>query len=102
MIDPAARNDMLARTLAESDVAVVLLDVVIGYGAHEDPAGNLAAILAAAKANRPAVVVSVCGTEGDPQVYSAQVRTLEQAGAVVAPSNAQAAALAASVLRRLS
>ncbi len=102
MIDPAVRNDILVRTLAESDVAVVLLDVVIGYGAHEDPAGDLAAILAAAKAPRPAVVVSVCGTEGDPQVYSAQVRTLEKAGAIVAPSNAQAAALAASVLRRLS
>jgi hypothetical protein len=41
----------------------------------------------------------VCGTEADPQVYSRQVRTLESAGVIVAPSNAHAAELALRALR---
>lgn len=101
MIDPAVRNDVLRKTLAEADCAVVLLDVVIGYGAHADPAGDLAAVLAGRAADGPVVVASVTGTEGDPQVYSEQVRKLKKSGVVVMPSNARAAALAVAIARRL-
>jgi FdrA protein len=100
MIDPAIRSEHLARALAEPGVAVVLLDVVIGHGAHDDPAGAVVAALAEKASDGPAVVASVCGTEGDPQVYSAQVRALESAGVIVAPSNAQAAEIALQIGRR--
>ena len=100
MIEPKARQEPLTRSLAAPEVAVVLLDVVIGYGAHADPAGVVAEALAAAGGNGPAVVASVCGTEGDPQVLSAQVRILEQAGVIVAPSNARAAEIALDLSRR--
>jgi FdrA protein len=50
-------------------------------------------------AERALVVASVCGTDADPQGYSRQVRTLEAAGVVVAPSNAHAAELAVRALR---
>jgi FdrA protein len=77
---------------------VILLDVVLGHGAHPDPAGELAPALRAARAARPlAIVASVCGTDADPQSRAAQVAALREAGAVVMDSNAQAARLAALI-----
>ena len=72
----------------------MLLDVILGWGAHADPAGQLVRALGARPADGPAIVASVTGTEADPQVRSAQVRKLTEAGVVVAPSNAAAAAIA--------
>ena len=95
MIEPALRNEALVRALKDQSVAVVLLDVVIGYGAHSDPAGLVAA---AVKGTKKTVVASVTGTDEDPQRYSAQVRTLRSAGALVAASNAAAARLAAAAV----
>jgi FdrA protein len=98
MIDPEVRNQLLSKTLTDPAVGVVLLDVVIGYGAHADPAGLIASVLKAAPVNRPVIVASVTGTDGDPQNYSSQAAKLSAAGVMVASSNAQAAALAASAL----
>jgi FdrA protein len=100
MIQPAARNDALRQSLAEADTAAVLIDVVIGLGAHPDPAGAVADVVADARGARPIIVASVCGTEADPQVHSAQVSKLEAAGILVAPSNARAAEVALAVSRR--
>jgi FdrA protein len=94
MIDPAQRNKALASAMGEREIAVVLLDVVIGYGAHEDPAGEIAATLAAPADGPPTVVASVCGTADDPQGYDHQVQILEDAGVIVARSNAEAAEIA--------
>ena len=95
MIDPALRNEHLTRALQEKGVGVILLDVVIGYGAHRDPAGLIAEVLGKSKGRKPALIASVTGTESDPQIYSRQVKTLRAAGVTVAVSNAQAARLAA-------
>lgn len=100
MIDPALRNHGLRAALADPTVAVVLLDVVLGYGGHEDPAGAVAAVAASAPAPRPAIVASVVGTDGDPQNRAAQLGKLEKAGILVAASNAQAAELAVAIARR--
>ena len=94
MIDPAIRTDMLRATLADETIAVVLIDLVIGTGAHANPAAEIAAALRDASAGRPYVVASVTGTEDDPQVRSRQVAALERAGVLVTPSNAHAAELA--------
>jgi succinyl-CoA synthetase alpha subunit len=94
MIDPSVRDDALRAALVDPEVAVILVDLVIGYGAHADPAGHLAEILADRSDSAPVIVASVTGTELDPQVRSAQVRRLEEAGILVAPSNAQACELA--------
>ena len=94
MIEPEIRNDHVARALADPDVGVVLVDVVLGYGAHENPAGVLLKVL---KGEKP-VVASVTGTEQDPQVWSRQVALLCEAGVIVAASNAHAAELAASLV----
>ncbi len=98
MIDPELRNEQLAKVLADPAVGVVLLDLVIGYGAHQDPAGLVADALAAAGSARPTVIASITGTDADPQGYSRQKSRLETAGVSVAASNAQAALLAARLL----
>ncbi|HEX6981022.1 MAG TPA: acyl-CoA synthetase FdrA [Alphaproteobacteria bacterium] len=99
MIDPSVRDDMLRETLKDRRVGAVLIDVVIGFGAHPDPAGHLASIVADASRDGPPIIGSVTGTEDDPQVRSRQIATLERAGVIVAPSNAQAAELALAACR---
>jgi FdrA protein len=93
MIEPAVRDAPLAAALADANVGVVLLDVVLGHGAHVDPAGHLAQALAGRR-DGPVIAASVTGTDADPQPRAAQVRKLETAGVFVAESNADAAALA--------
>ncbi len=105
MIEPALRDAEVARALADPNVAVVLVDCVLGYGAHPDPAGSLAdAVRYVAQAGpadrRSAVVASVTGTDRDPQGYREQRRRLEAAGVLVADSNAQAAEWVAAWLRQ--
>jgi len=95
MIDPELRMAELRRVLRARDTAVVLLDVVIGYGAHADPAAGIAEVLRGAGTRSPAVIASVTGTDADPQNYARQVATLRAAGVRVAASNAAAARLAA-------
>jgi FdrA protein len=97
MIDGSVRREWIAREAADPSVAVIMLDVVLGYGAHRDPAGELAPAIAAVR-NDVAVVASVCGTEADPQDLSRQAATLRDAGAIVMPSNAQAARLAGRIV----
>lgn len=94
MIEPAIRNDHIARAMADPAVGAILLDVVLGSGTHENPA---AVLLGAVKGGKP-VIASVTGTEQDPQVWSRQVARLRDAGVLVAASNAHAAELAARIV----
>jgi FdrA protein len=87
MIDATLRLERLQRELADPDCAVVLLDVVLGHGAHLDPAADLAAAIDGAA--KP-VVVSLVGTRDDPQGRDGQAQRLAAAGAVVHASNAAA------------
>src|SRR5260221_14542805 len=95
------RTPHLAKALADPSAAVVLLDVVLGYGAHRDPASFIAEAVAAAPGDRrPIVVASVCGTAGDPQGYDAQIAKLRAAGIIIGSSKAQAPGRAPAVLWR--
>ena len=99
MIDPTVRDGAILEALNDRAVGVVLVDMVIGYGAHGDPAGHLAGLLADHGADdRPVIIASVTGTDDDPQRRSAQAEMLEAAGVRVAPSNADAAALALAAI----
>lgn len=106
MIDGAVRRERIVQDAADPATAVLLLDVVLGYGAHPDPAAELLPALETARgAARAAgrglsIVASVTGTERDPQVRSAQAAALRRAGVVVMDSNAQAARLAALIAAR--
>jgi succinyl-CoA synthetase alpha subunit len=103
MIDPRLRNEHIVAAGADPETAVILLDVVLGYGSQDDPAGAMgpaiedARAAAAAHGRSVAVVASVCGTDADPQGLSDQERRLAAAGVLLAPSNARAARLAAEI-----
>lgn len=100
MIDPTVRDEAFVEALARQDLAAILCDVVIGYGAHDDPAGHLAALVSANQTSLgPAIFASVCGTDGDPQGRAGQIAKLEAAGVHVAPSNADAARWALTAVR---
>ena len=100
MIDQTARIERLLQEAADPQVRVIVLDVVIGWGAHPDPAGELAVAIAqakrfAAKAGRELAVIGfVCGTELDPQGLAKQEATLRAVGMVLAGNSANAAWLA--------
>ncbi|GCE00118.1 FdrA family protein [Embleya hyalina] len=101
MIDPSLRLERLAEELADPAAAVLLLDVVLGHGAHADPAADLAAVLRTAGPDAPVVLISLCGTDLDPQDLEAQARTLADAGAEVHLSNAEAARRAVAIVEGL-
>jgi FdrA protein len=90
MIDLGPRLAMLAQAAGDPSVGVLLLDVVLGHAAHPDPAAELAPAIRDASAALP-VVVSLIGTPDDPQGLARQALALQQAGAHVCLSNAQAA-----------
>jgi FdrA protein len=94
MVDLTTRLELLDAASGDGRTGCVLLDVVCGHGAHADPAAELAGAVRRA-ADRATVVVRVCGTDADPQDAARQAATLRDAGAIVAPSNAAAARLAA-------
>jgi FdrA protein len=104
MIDQTLRLERIAAEAARPGGRVLLLDVVLGHGAHPDPAAELAPALAdaVAAADDLAVVVSLCGTTGDPQARDAQVASFVQAGASVHLSNANAARKAVELLGGVS
>jgi FdrA protein len=104
MIDYDLRVRRLLQEASDPEVAVIVLDVVLGYGAHPNPAGELGPAIRKARGQRAEtgrdliVIASVTGTEADPQRLSRQVRALEEAGAIVASCNAAVARLAGFVL----
>jgi FdrA protein len=91
MIDATLRAERLARESADPSASVVLMDIVLGYGADADPAARLAPAIAGAITAGLAVVVALIGTEADPQGLDDQGRRLAGAGAAVFTSNAAAA-----------
>ena len=97
MIEPAVRDRPLADALADPAVGVILLDVVLGLGAHPDPAGHLASVLAGSR-HGPLLLASVTGTDRDPQPRSEQVSKLAEVGVIVADSNADAAMMALTAI----
>lgn len=106
MIDPSARIERFASDALDPSTAVIVLDVVLGFAAHDDPAGALAPAIAQAMAvsakerRHLSIVAFVCGTEGDPQRLSVQLRRLREAGAIVQPNSTAAARLAGEIAVR--
>jgi hypothetical protein len=104
MIDNDLRIRRLLQEARDPQTAVVMLDVVLGYGAHPDPASELgqavqkAQGLAQGEGRELLVVASVTGTEADPQCLSRSVATLTGSGVTICDSNAAAARLAGLIV----
>jgi succinyl-CoA synthetase alpha subunit len=107
MIDATLRRERILREGADPEVALVLLDFVLGAISSADPAGDLLGAIGAAReaaqhrGGHLCVAASVCGTEEDEQRFDHQVERLEAAGVLVFPSNAQAARFSREVALRV-
>jgi Succinyl-CoA synthetase, alpha subunit len=107
MIDPSLRAERVVQEAEDPEVAVIQVDCVIGYGSHPDPAADLSDAIRQAKeiaqkAGRYiTVVATICGTDADPQGKAASRKKLEDAGAIVLPSNAQATRFTQLLLENL-
>jgi succinyl-CoA synthetase alpha subunit len=107
MIDPSLRDERVAADAADPTTAVILVDVVLGYGSADDPISGLLQVLGSARSSAKsagrhlAVVAHVCGTDADPQRRADVIDQLRATGALVASSNAQAARWAAHIVTRL-
>jgi succinyl-CoA synthetase alpha subunit len=102
MIDYSLRNRRILEEAQHPETALILLDVVLGYGSNMDPVRELAPVIRDARAKRPLIFAcSVTGTPRDPQNRTKVVEGLEAAGARVFPSNAAASKFAAQVARSL-
>lgn len=101
MIDPSLRSERLIKEVKDPETAVLLLDCVIGYGSHDDPAGELIKAInkAMEHAQHPiTIIASVCGTSSDPQNRAEQENKLRSAGVIVMDTNTQAARLATNLV----
>lgn len=104
MLEPGLREERLLKEAADPSVAAILLDFVLGYGGHPDPAGVSVAALRRARSvaeqhgRHLPIVTSVCGTDQDPQVFGRQVQLLTEAGVIISSTNARAARLTAQIV----
>jgi succinyl-CoA synthetase alpha subunit len=104
MIDPSLRDARIRHEVADPSTAVVLFDVVLGYGSAAEPTAGLVGVIGSARAaaqaegRRVVFIGHVCGTDQDPQNRAAIVSALKSAGVLVASSNAEAALWSASII----
>lgn len=104
MIDYRLRTERIVQEASDAQTAILLLDVVLGFGSNADPAAELAPALKQAreiaeKAGRAFICVGhICGTDGDPQGLATQARALQAAGMILTDSNAQATRLARAIV----
>ncbi len=104
MIDPTKRIELLKQAGEDPETAVILLDIVLGYGSHQDMASELAPTIKSLKeatqaAGRElAVIATIVGTDLDPQDSNEQAEILTAAGVILCQSNAQAVKQALALL----
>jgi FdrA protein len=103
MIDFSLRKLRILQEAKDPETAVILIDVELGYGSNDDPAGQLVPVIQQAKVlakeagRHLPVVASIVGTEGDFQGLASQEKTLLSAGVLIMPSNAQATLVSALI-----
>jgi FdrA protein len=100
MIDPSLRNERMERESRNPEVGAIVLDVVLGYGAHPDPATDLAHLTEEALRRRSdlTIAVSLCGAKADAQGVDDQAKRLIDAGAHVTRNSASAARIALAAI----
>lgn len=107
VMDPSILNERLVQEGSDPETAVLLFDLLLGYGVHEDPAGTIADSLREIRAKSEAenryicMVASICGTDLDPQDYQKQKKTLEDLGVIVLESNGRAALLSGLIAKEV-
>ena len=106
MIDGTMRKQRILAEGRDPQVAILLLDFILGYNASMDPVGELLeAIFEAKKAAQArggalTVVASICGTDDDPQDLSLQTKALQESDVIVFQSNAKAARFCSELIQK--
>lgn len=107
MIDSSLRVQRLEQEARDPEVALILLDIVLGYGSNMDPASDIIPAIVkakqiAAEAQRELIFVAyVCGSANDPQGYEKQTQQFRDAGVLMFRSNVEAAEFSAAVLSQI-
>jgi len=103
MIDFSLRNSRIASEAADPETAVILFDLVLGYGSNPDPLTEFVETVVNIKQkyNKVSFICSVTGTESDPQDRKEIVNTLKRSDILVCSSNAEAAFLSAAIIEEL-
>lgn len=107
MIEPSLRDERVLAAAQDPTVAVILVDLVLGYGSHLDPGSSLAAAathaieIARSRNKDLLVIASITGTDQDPQGLHKQRKALEEAGLIIASNNAAAAEAAFTAIDRI-
>ncbi len=102
MIDFRFRKERLLKEVKDNEVAVILFDIVLGYGANMNPAAEMIEAIKKARSvnKRVSFVASVIGTEKDPQGLNSQVEELKKEGVLVYPSSTRATQVALKIAKR--
>jgi len=104
VMDPTILCDRLTQEGNDPETAVILFDIILGHGVHEDPVGCIEDTLRSIQENAAAedryicMIASVCGTALDPQNMADQISRLEKQGVKVLGSNSEAALFAGFVV----
>ena len=105
MIDPSLIKIRLLKECHDPSVGLILLDFVLGFGANRDPVGAMIPVIREAKSIAKdcgrylSVVASIVGTDRDLQNRKFSVLRLREVEVIVAESNAQAAVIAAKIIK---
>ena len=85
MIDNDLRIRRMRQEAADTEVGMILFDVVLGEGSHLDPAGELVPVIKEIREKRQETefVAVVIGTDDDPQNLQSQIDQLKDAGVMV-------------------
>ena len=100
MIDPAKRIECMQEATDDSSTGVILFDIMLGYGSHEDMAGALLPTInelkqkAENEGRKLFFIATVCGTRHDYQGYDEAVNKLKNAGVIVCETNKLASQMA--------
>lgn len=105
MIDFSLRNDRIVAEASDAETAIILLDIVLGYGSTMTPVEDISPAIKKAmeisgkeKRYLP-IIASVTGTDSDPQNRGKVVSALSEMGIIIAESNAAASRLAGMIIK---
>lgn len=106
MIDPTTRIERFMQEAADPEVGVILLDFVLGYGAHDDPVGVMAPWIAKAKQQAEnegrhlEILGYVLGTDADKQNINEQLQKLSDLGVTLSSSSQNLGFLAREFVKK--
>lgn len=106
MIDPTIRKFRIIEEARDPEIAVILLDFVLGFGSNPDPVGTTLEEIKTAKAIAErdgrylSIVAHVCATTKDIQGYEQSVSILRKEGCIVMPTNALSVIASAAISSR--